>query len=555
MYVANKHVNAVIVGAGAGGGVVAKVLAEAGLSVVLLERGKWQSFEDTTDDELISQRTTVLGNAYGPDDARHCRVVENPDGSTRVVLPSESGYNNNAACVGSGTLSYGAMGWRFMPQDFRLKSTYGCPEGSTLDDWPISYDDLEHCYERAEWEIGVAGDDEGNPFAPPRKRPRPMPAFPYNKEANILIAAAKRLGWHPFPVPMLRNSIPYGGRPKCIHMSSCCGFACPINAKCGTQNTVIPAAMATGNCEVRTDAVVSEIMLDSRGKARGVRYFDIGDRLQEQTADLVVVSASATETPRLLLNSKSNLHPNGAGNNNDWVGRNLQGHCYCGANGFMDEETYEEAGPGATVAFCDFSHGNKGLCGGAMVANEFISLPYNFTNTRPPGAARWGLAHKEFQRRNYKRVIRVMGPVQEMPVFESRVRVDPVVKDHWGIPVTRLSGRRHPHDVEIAKFVVGKVESLLREAGAKDIWSWVPGLGGPSGGQHQAGTCRMGNDPKTSVANRYGQVHEIDNLFIADGSLHVTNGGFNPALTIMALGYWVGEYIAKEWKGGTHFRA
>ena len=552
---ANKHVNAVIVGAGAGGGVVAKVLAEAGLSVVLLERGKWHSFEDHTDDELLNQRTTALGNAYGPDDARYCRVVENPDGSTRTVLPSEGGYNNNAACVGSGTLSYGAMGWRFMPQDFQLKTIYGRPEGSTLDDWPVSYDDLEHCYERAEWEIGVAGDDEGNPFAPPRKRPRPMPAFPYNKEANILIAAGKRLGWHPFPVPMLRNSIPYGGRPQCIHMRSCCGFACPINAKCGTQNTVIPAAMATGNCEVRTDAVVSEIMLDSRGKARGVKYYDINDRLQEQTADIVVVSASATETPRLLLNSKSKLFPNGAGNNNDWVGRNLQGHCYCGANGLMDEDIYDEAGPGACVAFSDFSHGTKGLCGGAMVANEFISLPYAFTNTRPPGSPRWGLAHKEHQRKYYKRTIRVMGPVQEMPVFDSRVRVDPVVKDHWGIPVTRLSGRRHPHDVEIAKFVVGKVETLLREAGAKDIWSWVPGLGGPSGGQHQAGTCRMGNDPKTSVANRYGQVHEIDNLFIADGSLNVTNGGFNPALTIMALGYWVGEYIAKEWKGGTHFRA
>jgi len=553
--VGNKHVNAVVVGAGAGGGVVAKVLAEAGLSVVLLERGKWHSFEDHTDDELISQRTTVLGNAYGPDDARHCRVVENSDGSTRIVLPSEGGYNNNAACVGSGTLSYGAMGWRFMPQDFRLKTIYGCPEGSTLDDWPMTYEELEPYYERAEWEIGVAGSDEGNPFAPPRKKQRPMPPFPYNKEGRILFDAGKRLGWHPFPIPMLRNSIPYGGRPKCIHMRSCCGFACPINAKCGTQNTVIPAALATGLCELRTDAVVSEVMVDDQGRAKGVKYFDAHDRLQIQTADLVIVSASATETARLLLNSKSKLFPNGAGNNNDWVGRNIQGHAYTGACGLMNQEIYEEAGPGATVAFCDFSHGTKGLCGGAMLANEFIPLPYSFTRTRPPGSPSWGLAHKEFQRSQFKRIIRVMGPVQEMPVFDSRVRVDPVVKDHWGIPVVRLSGRRHPHDVEIAKFISGKAAELLKEAGATGIWTNVPGLGGPSGGQHQSGTCRMGNDPKTSVANRYGQVHEIDNLFIADGSLNVTNGGFNPALTIMALGYWVSEYIAKEWKGGAHFKS
>ncbi|MDD4175150.1 MAG: GMC oxidoreductase, partial [Kiritimatiellae bacterium] len=272
------------------------------------------------------------------------------------------------------------------------------------------------------------------------------------------------------------------------------------------------------------------------------------------TADLVVVAASATETARLLLNSKSKLFPNGAGNNQDWVGRNLQGHGYTGANGLVDEEVYEEAGPGACVAFCDFNHGTKGLCGGAMLANEFISLPYHFTNTRPPGAPRWGLAHKAYQRENYKRIVRVMGPVQEIPVFDSRVRVDPEVKDHWGIPVARLSGRRHPHDVEIAEFICDKAAQLLMAAGAHDIWTWKPGLGGPSGGQHQAGTCRMGNDPKCSVTNRYGQLHEIDNLFVADGSLNVTNGGFNPALTIMALGYWVGGYIAREWQGGAHFK-
>ena len=552
---ANRHVNAVIVGAGAGGGVTAKVLAEAGLSVVLLERGRWNTFEDTTDDELRSQRTTVLGNAYGPDDARHRRVIEHPNGSTRIVLPSEGGYNNNAACVGSGTLSYGAMAWRFMPQDFKMRTLYGCPEGSTLDDWPITYEELEPCYERAEWEIGVAGSDEGNPFAPPRKKQRPMPPFPYNREGRMLSDAAKRLGWHPFPIPMARNSIPYGGRPKCIHMRSCCGFACPINAKCGTQNTVIPAALATGNCELRTDAVVSEVMVNDQGRALGVKYFDINDQPQEQTADIVVVAGSASETARLLLNSKSRLFPNGAGNNNDWVGRNLQGHAYTGANGLMDEDVYEEAGPGACVALCDFNHGIPGLCGGAMLANEFIPLPYSFTNTRPPGSPRWGLAHKEWQRKWYKRVVRVKGPVQEIPTFESRVTVDPEVKDHWGIPVARMSGKRHPHDIDIAKFIAERAADLVREAGGHDVWLSVPGLGGPSGGQHQSGTCRMGNDPKTSVTNRYGQVHDIGNLFIADGSLNVTNGGFNPALTIMALGYWVGGHIAKEWRGGNRFKS
>ena len=320
---ANRHVNAVIVGAGAGGGVVAKVLAEAGLSVVLLERGKWHTAQGSVDDELVSQRP-VIDNAYGPDNERHPRVFERPDGSVQLRLPSEGNFSI-AACVGGGTLSYGAMGWRFMPQDFRMRSTYGALAGSTLEDWPLSYDDLEPCYERAEWEIGVAGDDSQNPFAPPRKRPQPMPPFPYNREARLLIPAARRLGWHPFPIPMLRNSVPYGGRPACIHMRWCAGYACPIDAKCGTQNTVIPRALATGNCELRAEAQACEVTVDGRGKARGVKYFDGGGRLREQTADLVVVAASATETPRLLLNSTSRLFPKGAGNNNDWVGRSPPG--------------------------------------------------------------------------------------------------------------------------------------------------------------------------------------------------------------------------------------
>lgn len=438
-----------------------------------------------------------------------------------------------------------------------MKSIYGALDGSTLDDWPISYEDLEHCYDRAEWEVGVAGDDTANPFAGQRARSRPMPAFPYDREAQLLIPGMQRLGWHPFPIPMLRNSIPYGGRPQCIHMRTCCGYACPVNAKCGTQNTVIPAALATGLCELRTDAVVSEVMVDDQGRASGVKYFDINDRLQEQSADLVVLSASASGTARILLSSKSKLFPGGAGNNNDWVGRNLQGHCYVGAFGLMNEQVYEEAGPGASVAFCDFNHGNPGLHGGGMLANDFIIMPYSFTHQRPAGAARWGIAHKKFQREQYKHFIRVVGPVQEMPVFDNRVMLDPQKRDYWGIPLLRTSGTKHPHDAEIGQFIAGKAEQLLQEVGAKSIQRSAPSPASrrsAGGGQHQAGTCRMGDDPKSSVTNRYGQLHGIDNLFVADGSLNVTNGGFNPVLTIMALGFWVGEYIAREWRGGGRFR-
>ena len=549
----NKHVNAVVVGAGAGGGVIAKELSYAGMSVVLFERGGW--IRDYDNDELLSQRTTVLGNAHGPDNERHRRVLVAADGkSEQILLPSEGGYHNNAACVGSGTVSYGAMAWRFMEEDFKMKSTYGHVAGSTLEDWPISYDALEPYYEKAEWEIGVAGDDSLNPFAPPRKRPHPMPPFSHNKEARILLEAAKRLGYHPFPIPMLRNSVRYGGRPACIRMRTCVGFACPVNAKGGTQNTVIPMAIQTGNCEVRTHCMVSEIMVDSNGKITGVEYFDQNNKKHVQTADVVVIAASATETPRLLLNSVSRFFPNGIGNENGWVGHNLQGHAYSGAYGIFEEEVYDDVGPGASLAICDFNHHVPGIVGGGVLCNEFIRMPYLFTGIRPPGAKRWGKEHKIFQRENFKHMAQVMGPYHEIPNFNAKVGVDPNVKDFWGIPVVRLSGHRHEKDIEGCRLMAQKAEAWLKEAGAAYTWQRVGGGKTLSGGQHQSGTCRMGNDPQTSVTDKYGRVHNTTNLFIADGSLHVTNGGFNPALTIMALGYWVGGYITKEWTKGNKFK-
>ena len=294
-------VNVVVVGAGAGGGIVAKELSEAGLRVALLERGGWVGFEVNGHDDLINQRISALGTGFGPDE-RHPRVSEGPPGKWRTVGPTDGGYGNNAACVGSGTVSYGAMAWRFMEQDFRMRSLYGTPEGSTLDDWPITYAELEPFYEKAEWEIGVAGDMRTNPFSPPRARGYPMPAFPYNREGRLLEAAAQRLGLNPFPIPMLRNSVPYRGRNACIGCRYCVGFACEINAKCGTHNTVIPAALATGHCDLRTHTIVSEIVIDEHGRARGVKYFDAQDRAHVQPSDLVVVSGGAIETARLLLN-------------------------------------------------------------------------------------------------------------------------------------------------------------------------------------------------------------------------------------------------------------
>ncbi|MGO9338201.1 MAG: GMC family oxidoreductase [Terracidiphilus sp.] len=544
-----NRVNAVVVGAGAAGGIVAKELAVAGLSVVLLERGLWLTANDCRKDDLRNQRTTVLGNAFGPEDEGNPRVWVDENGLPHIALPSEGAYQNNAACVGGGTLSYGAQAWRYLPQDFRMRSTYGAPPGSSLEDWPISYGDLEPFYEKAEYEIGISGDYGGTPFHGPRRRPLPMPPLPPNREFTILEPAAKRLGLHPFHIPMARNSVPYNGRGPCMRCRWCCGFACEVDAKNGSQNTVIPVALNTGNCELRTGCMVKEILTDERGRARGVAYFDAGGHLKEQLSDLVVVSACAIESARLLLNSKSRLFPQGLGNRYDQVGRNLQGHHYTGAIGYFDFDTYDDVGPGASIAISDYNHGTPGLCGGGMLANEFIRLPIHMTDRLPANTPRWGLGHKQAMRAWHKRSIVIIGPTQQIPTENGRVTLDPTVKDKWGLPVARFSGNVHPHTFEIGDVQARRAEAWLKEAGAIHTSLMVGKPTTVSSGQHQAGTCRMGVDPRASVVDRTCRLHDVDNVFVIDSSVHVTNGGFNPALTIMAIAYFASQSLVGNWKG------
>jgi choline dehydrogenase-like flavoprotein len=344
---------------------------------------------------------------------------------------------------------------------------------------------------------------------------------------------------------MAINSVPYQGRPGCIACPHCVGFACEVSAKNSTAVTTIPRALATRNCELRTRAVARRIVTSDAGNATGVEYFQDG-QVYTQPCRAVVVSCSATESPRLLLNSAAKPFPRGLGNRYDWVGRNLQGHAYAGAYGLFDQDTFDGLGPAASVACCDFSHGlPDGLKGGAVLTNEFIRLPYLFSRRDlPPGMPRWGLEHKQFVRQYYKRSMEIKCPVQEMPVFESRVELAPELTDSYGIPTVRLSGHRHPHDLEVARFVAAKSELWLREAGAIRTWTSLPGAG-LSGGQHQAGTCRMGNDPKTSVVDRHCRIHDMDNVYVVDGSVHVNNGGFNPSLTIQAIAYWASAAMVK----------
>lgn len=543
--------DAIVVGAGAGGGIAACVLAEAGQRVLLVERGEWLSTHDLRQDHLRNHRL-LLGFEYpaGPPSSGNPRVYATAAGET-VVPANDPRWNNNAMTVGGGTRIYGAQGWRFSPEDFRMASIYGVPEGSSLADWPISYEELEADYDRAEWELGIAGDPAGNKFAGPRRRGYPMPPLPENTAQKFLSRGAAALGINTSPVPLLINSVPYNGRGACLNCGACVGFGCPGEFKTDTRNTVIPRAIATGRCDVLVNVQAERVITDENGKVIGVALVTVageGGTIQRKQieADRVLLGAGAIETARLLLNSRTPLEPDGLGNNSGQVGRNLQGHIYPGAIALYDEIVQDCTGPGPRIATNDYRHHNEGIIGGGMLANEFVPMPMYTWNVlgRVGAIPRWGAASKEGMRRLYSRAQVIMGPVQEIPNPEARVTVDEEVRDRFGIPVAKLSGQVHPENLKTANFLQQKAIEWALASGAKSALPIMVALPeGPSAGQHQAGTCRMGSDPARSVTDKWGTVWDHPNLHIVDGSLHITNGGVNPVLTIMALAYRVSRHI------------
>jgi choline dehydrogenase-like flavoprotein len=536
--------DAVVVGAGAGGGVAACVLAEAGWRVLLVERGEWLTRAQLRPDHLRNQRSTFGYQAPGsvPVDGNP-RVVATST-SEVTVDPRDLRWSANASAIGGGSRVFGAQAWRFAPEDFRMATHYGVPAGSSLADWPISYDELEPWYDRAEGEWGVSGRAGGDSAAGPRRRDYPMPPIAGNLGAEVLAGGAARLGLSTGAVPLLINSEPREGRGACIRCGICVGFACPGGAKNGSHNTVIPRAVATGRCDVVVRSQVVRISTDPAGAVTGVVLAGedgTGVWRREVQAGHVVLAAGAIETARLLLNSATDGEPNGLGNGHDQVGRNLQAHVYAGAIGLFDQVVQDSVGPGPSIATNDYRHHNGEVIGGGMLANDFVPTPVNSWHrlTDLGVIPAWGLAGKQGMRAWWSRMQLVFGPAQEVPNPESRVQVDPAVLDRFGVPVARLSGDIHPEDRRTANFLAARAADWLSASGAGTV---IP-LGadgrpeGPSGGQHQAGTCRMGDDPASSVTDRWGRVWGHPNLLLADGSVHVTNGGVNPVLTIIALAY------------------
>ena len=523
----------VVIGAGAGGGVAACVLAEAGRRVLLVERGESLARADLPRDHLRNARVfTGLERQVDPPDAGNPRLVGDV-----AVRPSEAVWNNNATTLGGGTRVYGAMAWRFCPEDFRMGSTYGAP----FVDWPIGYDELAPYYDRVEWELGVCGPDALHPYDGPRQRGYPMPPFAPNAAAPVLARGAEALGIATGAIPLLINSVPYGGRPACIRCGTCAGFACHADAKNGSHNTTIPRALATGRCDLLTGTAATRLISNGR-RVVGVELARPGRRLAVR-ARHVVLCAGAIETARLLLASD-------VGNEHDQVGRYLQGHVYAGAVGLFDEVVQDSMGPGPLISTTDFRHHNDDILGGGILANEFVPIPIEaYTKLAAAGVVpAWGKAGADAFREAYTRTQLIVGPIQEVPAAGSRVTLEPAVADGNGMPAVRLlADAREPNDVRSAEFLGERADEWLQASGAHTTTAllWAQPTG-PSAGQHQAGSCRMGSDPRTSVTDPWGRVWGHEGVTIADGSLHVTNGGVNPVLTILALAWRTSEHLAAE---------
>ena len=539
--------DAVVIGSGAGGGVAAHVLAAAGCSVLVVERGRALSAADIGWDPVRNHRTAVFGFGESVTPDGNPRAVEDGDGE-RVVEPHDFGYHNNAVVLGGGPRLFGAQAWRFAPETFHMASEYGVPEGSALADWPIAYNDLEPYYDLVEWEVGVAG-LPGHAGDGPRSRGYPLPPFPLDRSGEMLAAAADSLGWTTAPVPMLVNSRPYGGRPGCVNCGQCVGHPCPVDAKNGSHNALLPRAAAAGAdilCDTqaaRVDDVRGEVDLRSERGQRTVR------------ADRIVLAAGAVETARLLLLS---------GLGNDWVGRCLQGHTYILAYGHVDtdEPLSDGIGPGLTIATREHCHHNDGIVGGGMLADEYVVSPVQHwvmgswfrpehqraaeaagetdKHGRPTGASA-----RQALRDTFRRTIMLMGPIQEIPTRSAGLELSVGVRDRWGLPVARFFGVQHEEDLQTAAFLGDRGQEWVAATGASDVSGGSMGFQVLSGGQHQAGTARMSHTPAGGAVDPQGRVWGCERTYVADSALHVTNGGVNPVLSIMANAWRVADLLSR----------
>ena len=543
-YKTTDEVDFVIIGSGAAGGIVAKELSGNGYRVVVLEQGPYLTEKDFVHDEIKVLNHDLLTN--------HPELQPN----TFRKTPDEEAKPRRALVygrlVGGTSVHFTANFWRFHEIDFTEHTRFGPAAGATIADWPITYADLEPYYTKVEWEIGVSGLAGSSPFDPPRSKPYPMPPLPVKSSGVIFERAARKLGWHPFPAPMAILSQPRPGRSACMNCGFCLGFGCEVGAKSSSLATAIRMAEKTGRCEIRPNSYVHRIELDANGRATGAVYFDEKREVQRQKAKAVVVCANGAETPRLLLLSANKQFPNGLANSSGMVGKHLMLNSGTVATGVFEHPLNDYKGFAVSRILHDFYELDPekvGFRGGGGLDARFDITPIGFAlGSLPPGTPRWGKGFKDVLSHNFTRSLEIFSHGTSLPVENNSFSLDPDLKDSWGLPALRMTYKDHPDDLLLTNWLNTRALELLDAAGAVKKWSF------PAREQqfavHLLGTCRMGNDPKSSVINSDHQTHDVKNLFLCDGSSLVTSGRGQPTMTIEALAFRAADRITALAKRG-----
>lgn len=534
-----EEVDFAIIGSGSAGGILAKELSTAGLSVVVLEQGPYRTTSDFTHDELS---VLIYNELLGGGPEVHGQTFR--DDASKIAEMSFQSPVRYARTVGGSSVHYTANFWRFRPVDFKERSLLGPISGTNFADWPISYEELEPYYTKVDWEIGVSG--APGPFDAARSKPFPMPPMPIKSSGVLLERGAEKLGLHAQAEPHAILSQPHNGRAACISCGYCMYYGCEAGAKSSTLAAMIPLAEASGNCEIRPLSVVIRIDTDDKGRARKVVYLDADGNEQAQRARAVVLSANGAESARLLLMSASAQHPDGLANSSGFVGRNLMHNCHAVVNGVFEHPLNDYKGVQVSRIVHDFyeTDETRGFYGGGGIDARplFSATPIFHTLAGlPPDVPRWGAEFKETMAHDFTRQMSIVGSTTSLALDSNNITLDPTSKDAWGRPAIRETYRDHPDDLAMAAFLRERSGELMDAAGAVKSWPFpvVP----TTGGEHLLGTCRMGDDPSTSVVDSTHRSHDVPNLFICDGGNFVTSGRGQPTMTIMALAFRAADHI------------
>jgi choline dehydrogenase-like flavoprotein len=372
----------------------------------------------------------------------------------------------------------------------------------------------------------------------------PVPPVPMKSSGALFHVAAAKLGLSVVPGPLAIITKPYMGRSGCVNCGLCSGYGCHVKARSSSAVTMVPLAIETGNCEVRVRSYVREITTDNSGRVTGVTYFNAEKQEVFQSARAVVLSANAGESARLLLMSSSSRFPDGLANSSGVVGRYLMLGGGGGASGLFEHPLNDYKGVVSGTGILDYvaSDPDRGFYGGGRLTSRGYATPISYgLSGLSPGSPRWGAGYKQALREESNHRMNISCFTTQLPLETNRVDLDPDVKDEWGLPAMRITSTSHPDDIKNMEFFRQKSIEILEAAGATKVWA------GPvrdsTGGAHNRGTCRMGDDPNTSVVDKFHRAHDVPNLFVVDGSNLVTGGRNHPTMTIQALAFRAAEHL------------